>query len=120
MDSVTKSTEFIEHRYEVGQKNKWCGRSDKIVWQKNCILSGNRGKMAAATKGTEGFAFEPTMFALHGIIQNYVIAKDFVTLFQDGLPRYDWNIGFMDRHNLTLEWGTNEGSAQSEFPLLHN
>ena len=60
------------------------------------------------------------MLALRGITQNYVIEKDFATPFQDGLPRYDWNIGFMDRHNLTLEWGTDEGSAQSEFAFLHN
>ena len=26
----------------------------------------------------------------------------------------------MDRRNFTLEWGTDEGSAQSEFAFLHN
>ena len=60
------------------------------------------------------------MPALRGIFQNHVNAKDFATLFQDRLLRYDWNIGFLDRQNLTLEWGTDEGSSQAEFAVLLN
>ena len=44
-------------------------------------------KMGAATKRTAIFVFGRTMFALRGIIQNNVIARDFATPFQDGLPR---------------------------------
>ena len=56
--------------------------------------------MGAATKRTAELAFGPTMFALRGIIQNYVIAKDFATPFQDELPQYVWNLAFIDGHNL--------------------
>lgn len=40
--------------------------------------------MGAATKGTAKLPFGPTMLALRGITQNYVIEKDFATPFQDG------------------------------------
>ena len=40
--------------------------------------------MSAATKGTAKLPFGPTMLALRGITQNYVIEKDFATPFQDG------------------------------------
>ena len=40
--------------------------------------------MGAATKGTAKLPFGPTMLALRGITQNYVIEKDFATPFPDG------------------------------------
>ena len=79
--------------------------------------------MDAATNRTAELAFGITMFALRGIIQNYVIAKDFATPFQDGRHGMTGKSALWIVINLTLEWGTettDEGSAQSEFAFLRD
>lgn len=62
-------------------------------------------KMASAVKKMAEAGFGPTIQELQSIVKDYVEANDIATPFKDGLPGYDWTVGFMKRHNLSLKRG---------------
>ena len=62
-------------------------------------------KMASAVKKMAEAGFGPTIQELQSIVKDYVEENDIATPFKDGLPGYDWTVGFMKRHNLSLKRG---------------
>ena len=47
----------------------------------------------------------PTLLEFREIVKDFLLANGLETVFNDGMPGYDWATAFMRRHNMTLKTG---------------